>query len=154
VSISSKGTLLWATSYSHNSSLPGYLSAFRINELGYVSDKLLQVPTPTSGGKSNNVAACPFQENLVALAEAENGTISIWRYVPGPAQQSSHGGNATSTLSAPSGIFTGNSVGGGLGGMGGGYGNGPAGGAGTVKMVASVKIGDGESCCSEAVWLD
>jgi carboxy-cis,cis-muconate cyclase len=59
---------------------PGYLTGFRLQEDGQIIDQIFQVNTPTGGGKSNNLAACPFAENTVALTESEKGSVSLWRY--------------------------------------------------------------------------
>lgn len=48
-----------------------------------IRDAIFQVPTPTSGGRSNNIVACPFSENEIALAEAEKGSVSVWKYANG-----------------------------------------------------------------------
>ena len=83
--VSTKGTILWATSHSHTTGQPGYLSGFELSENGMITRPVFQVPTPTSGGRSNNVVSSPFSENAVALTEAELGSVSIWKYVNGTA---------------------------------------------------------------------
>ncbi|KAF2397133.1 3-carboxy-cis,cis-mucoante lactonizing enzyme [Trichodelitschia bisporula] len=87
VVISTKGTMLWASSRSRVAGTPGYLSGYSLSESGIPIRALFQVPTATSGGKSNNVAACPFSENMVALTESERGSVSIWKYNGIDAQQ-------------------------------------------------------------------
>jgi hypothetical protein len=62
------------------------MSGFSVGESGMIRDAIFQVPTPTSGGRSNNIVACPFSENAVALTEAEQGSVSVWKYVNGTAR--------------------------------------------------------------------
>jgi carboxy-cis,cis-muconate cyclase len=85
--VSTKGTILWTTSRSRMAGKPGYLTGFKLGESGAVYEMLFQVETPTSGGKSNNVIACPWSENVVALTESEKGSLSIWRYGNGTVKQ-------------------------------------------------------------------
>jgi hypothetical protein len=56
------------------------MTGFKLGESGAVYEMLFQVPTPTSGGKSNNIIGSPWSENVVALVESEKGSLSIWRY--------------------------------------------------------------------------
>jgi carboxy-cis,cis-muconate cyclase len=72
--------MIWVTSHSRIFGQPGYLSGFSLREDGLPSDFLFQVKTPNSGGRSLNVAACPFAENVVALTESEKGSVSVWKY--------------------------------------------------------------------------
>jgi carboxy-cis,cis-muconate cyclase len=83
--VSTKGTILWATSHSRTTGNPGYITGFELTETGMIYKTIFQVPTPTSGGRSNNVVACPTAENVIALTEAEQGSVSIWKYVNGTA---------------------------------------------------------------------
>jgi len=78
--VSLKGNILWATSHSRVPGQSGYITGYSLGETGAVYNPLFQVPTPTSGGRSNNVVACPWSENVVALTESEKGSVSIWRY--------------------------------------------------------------------------
>jgi len=78
--LSAKGSMIWVTAHSRVLGQPGYLTGFSLREDGLPSDMLFQVKTPSSGGKSLNVAACPFSENMVALAESEKGSVSVWKY--------------------------------------------------------------------------
>jgi carboxy-cis,cis-muconate cyclase len=85
--ISAKGSMIWVTSHSRIIGQPGYLSGFSLREDGLPSDFLFRVKTPSSGGKSLNLAACPFNENLVAMTESEKGSVSVWKYNGTTAQQ-------------------------------------------------------------------
>jgi hypothetical protein len=77
--------MIWVTAHSRIVGQPGYLSGFSLSETGLPTELLFQIKTPTSGGKSLNVAACPFSENTVALAESEKGSVSVWQYKAGAA---------------------------------------------------------------------
>jgi carboxy-cis,cis-muconate cyclase len=79
--VSVKGTTLWATSRSRVAGKPGFISGFSLQEDGIILGQLFQVPTPTGGGTSNIVVSNPFSDNLMALTEAEKGSVSLWKYV-------------------------------------------------------------------------
>ncbi|KAF2671897.1 3-carboxy-cis,cis-mucoante lactonizing enzyme [Microthyrium microscopicum] len=78
--VSTKGSVLWATTSSKVGGKPGFITGFRLQEDGQIIDQIFQVNTPTGGGKSNNLAASPFADNMVALTESERGSVSLWRY--------------------------------------------------------------------------
>lgn len=85
--MSKKGTVLWATTYSRKPGKSGYMTGFKVQENGIVADRLFQVNTPTAGGRSNNMASCPFAENLIALTESDQGNVSVWKYDNGTAKE-------------------------------------------------------------------
>ncbi|TLD31724.1 4-aminobutyrate aminotransferase [Venturia nashicola] len=88
--LSPKGSILWATSHSRIIGQQGYLSGFSLREDGLPINPLFRIKTRNSGGKSLNVAASPFKEGLVAVAEsyersiydAQNTTASSTRAGP------------------------------------------------------------------------
>jgi carboxy-cis,cis-muconate cyclase len=72
--------MMWVTAHSRIIGQPGYLTGFSLTESGLPKEEIFQVKTPNSGGKSLNVAACPFSETIVALTESEKGSVSVWKY--------------------------------------------------------------------------
>jgi carboxy-cis,cis-muconate cyclase len=78
--LSAKGSMIWVTSHSRVVGVPGYLSGFSLREDGLPSDFLFQIKTRNSGGRSLNMAASPFNENLVAVTESEWGSVGVYRY--------------------------------------------------------------------------
>jgi carboxy-cis,cis-muconate cyclase len=85
--VSTKGSILWATAHARAAGRPGYMTGFKLREDGWIEGTLFQVTTPTGGGKSNNLASCPFAENLIALTESDVGSVSVWRYAEGTAKE-------------------------------------------------------------------
>jgi hypothetical protein len=83
---STKGTILWASARARNSGKPGYLTGYKLRDDGWIEGKIFQVATATSGGRANNLAASPFAEDLVVLAESEEGSISMYQYAGGTAK--------------------------------------------------------------------
>lgn len=63
------------------------MTAFSLSEVGGINEQLWQMKTPTSGGRSLNVAACPWSEKLVALTESEKGSVTVWQSEKGGAIQ-------------------------------------------------------------------
>lgn len=61
-------------------SYPGFLSAFSLNDNGSVNEKLFTVPTTTGGGLANFVSPAYFDDQWVAVAEATNHSVSIWKF--------------------------------------------------------------------------
>jgi len=84
---STKGSILWVSAHSRVAGKPGYMTGFKLREDGWVDSTLFQVATPTGGGRSNNIASCPFAENLIALTESDQGSVSVWRYANGNASE-------------------------------------------------------------------
>lgn len=64
--------------------LPGYVTVFRLRESsgGSIVRQVLQVPTRTSGGHSNAVSPCPWNDAWVALTDDDEGSLEILRFVP------------------------------------------------------------------------
>ncbi|KAJ5964107.1 uncharacterized protein N7479_003983 [Penicillium vulpinum] len=80
VRLSYSNSYIWATSRSHRSSYPGYISAFSISETGDILSQLFLTPTTTSGGMANAVAPSTSSDEFVAITDSEKGLIQIWRF--------------------------------------------------------------------------
>ncbi|KAE9961401.1 hypothetical protein BLS_002188 [Venturia inaequalis] len=78
--LSAKGSMIWVTSHSRIIGQQGYLSGFSLREDGLPLPFSFQIKTRNSGGKSLNVAASPFNENMVAVTESERGSVSIYKF--------------------------------------------------------------------------
>ena len=72
---------LFATARSNKPGvLTGYISVFKLGESGEVERQMSLIPTPTSGGHSNAVAPCPWNDEWLALTDDEVGGVEMWRW--------------------------------------------------------------------------
>jgi carboxy-cis,cis-muconate cyclase len=81
--LNSSSTYLFATSRSNSPKrLTGYIAAFKIAPSGAIEKQLFLNPTPTSGGHSNAVSPCPWNDEWLALTDDEEGSqaIEIYRW--------------------------------------------------------------------------
>ncbi|KAF1983968.1 3-carboxy-cis,cis-mucoante lactonizing enzyme [Aulographum hederae CBS 113979] len=80
VFLSSSAKTLFATSRANSFHLTGYISAFRLNDVGAIEQQLCLSPTPTSGGHSNAVSPCPWSDEWFALTDDQDGGIEMYRW--------------------------------------------------------------------------
>jgi carboxy-cis,cis-muconate cyclase len=74
------GDYLFATSRSNDPKLTGYIAAFKLSGRGYIERQICLNPTPTSGGHSNAVSLCPWDDQWLALCDDEQGWVEIYRW--------------------------------------------------------------------------
>ena len=78
---SSSGNYLFATARSNKpGKLTGYISAFKLAEDGGIERQICMNPTPTSGGHSNAVSPCPWNDEWLALCDDEEGWVEMYRW--------------------------------------------------------------------------
>ena len=71
----------------------GYVSAFSLNSVsGAITEQLLFLPTPASGGSANATSPALFHEDYVAITDSGSNSFEMWRIVAGR--------NGTTTASA------------------------------------------------------
>jgi carboxy-cis,cis-muconate cyclase len=80
VFLSKSGKYLFATARSNSFSVTGYISAFKLNDLGVIEKQLCMNPTPNSGGHSNAVSPCPWSDEWLALTDDQDGFVEIYRF--------------------------------------------------------------------------
>lgn len=85
VFLNSSKTVLFATTRSNTlidkpDGLTGYISAFAIGKDGEVEKQIFMQPTPTSGGHSNAVSCCPWDDKWVALTDDDRGGVEMYRW--------------------------------------------------------------------------
>lgn len=71
---------LFATTRSNSHNVSGYISAFKIGPAGDIERQLFLNPTTTSGGHSNAVSPCPWNDEWVALTDDQEGFVEIYRW--------------------------------------------------------------------------
>jgi len=71
---------LFATSRANGSHITGYITAFKLTPVGSIERQLFLNPTPTSGGHSNAVSPCDFNDEWLALTDDEKGFVEIYRF--------------------------------------------------------------------------
>ncbi|KAI5925010.1 Lactonase, 7-bladed beta-propeller-domain-containing protein [Camillea tinctor] len=69
---------LWATNRAYDEQKKGYISAFELEPSGAIARQLFLLPTSTSGGFANSVAASRFDDAIVALTDNSTGLVQIW----------------------------------------------------------------------------
>ena len=74
------GRHLFATARSNDFSVPGYISAFRLGDMGNIEKQLFCQPTPTSGGHSNAVSCSDWCDEWIALCDDQQGWVEIYRW--------------------------------------------------------------------------
>ncbi|KAF2863539.1 3-carboxy-cis,cis-mucoante lactonizing enzyme [Piedraia hortae CBS 480.64] len=77
--VSPSGKYLFATARSNDKNFSGYLSVFELGDKG-IERRVVMTPTSTSGGHSNAVAPCPWEEEFVALTDDERGFVEVYRF--------------------------------------------------------------------------
>lgn len=81
VFLSSSRKYLFATSRSNSpGKLTGYIAAFELGNEGEVKRQICLNPTSTSGGHSNAVSPCPWNDEWLALCDDEVGFVEIYRW--------------------------------------------------------------------------
>lgn len=85
VFLSSSKKTLFATTRSNAridkpDGLTGYISAFSIGPDGNVERQIMMQPTTTSGGHSNAVSCCPWDDRWLALTDDDRGGVEIYRW--------------------------------------------------------------------------
>jgi carboxy-cis,cis-muconate cyclase len=80
VFLSHSSKYLFATSRANSFSLTGYISAFSLLPSGAISRQICLNPTPTSGGHSNAVSPCPWNDEWLALTDDQVGGVEIYRW--------------------------------------------------------------------------
>lgn len=80
VFLNKSGSYLFATSRANSFDLTGYIAAFKVDANGAIERQICLNPTPTSGGHSNAVSPCPWDDQWLALTDDEKGGIEIYRW--------------------------------------------------------------------------
>jgi len=80
VFLTQSGKYLFATARSNSPNLTGYIAAFKVSDTGSIERQICLNPTPTSGGHSNAVSPCPWNDEFLALCDDEKGWIEIYRW--------------------------------------------------------------------------
>jgi carboxy-cis,cis-muconate cyclase len=80
VFLNQSGNYLFATSRANSFCLTGYIAAFKLSDVGAIERQICLNPTPTSGGHSNAVSPCPWDDQWLALTDDEKGGIEIYRW--------------------------------------------------------------------------
>lgn len=80
VFLSNSGKYLYATARSNSIDITGYISAFKLNDVGVIERQICMNPTPTSGGHSNAVSPCDWSDEWLALTDDQVGGIEIYRW--------------------------------------------------------------------------
>jgi carboxy-cis,cis-muconate cyclase len=78
--LSSSGKYLFASSRANSFDLTGYVAAFKLSDAGHIERQICLNPTPTSGGHSNAVAPCPWNDEWVAITDDQEGWLEIYRW--------------------------------------------------------------------------
>ncbi|CAJ2510259.1 Uu.00g061590.m01.CDS01 [Anthostomella pinea] len=79
ISMSVNSKYLWATNRARDNTKKGYISVLELDEAeGAIAGQNFLLPTSTSGGFANAVAASPFDESLAALTDNSTGFVEIW----------------------------------------------------------------------------
>ena len=77
---SQSGKYLFATTRSNTLSIPGYISAYKLDEDGAIERQISLQETRSSGGHSNAVSPCPWSDEWIALTDDTVGFIEIWKW--------------------------------------------------------------------------
>ncbi|KAK7722716.1 hypothetical protein SLS57_004921 [Botryosphaeria dothidea] len=77
------GETLFATTRSNTIGVPGYISAFSLDENGRIERHLFMNPTSSSGGHSNAIAPCPWTDEYIAITDDTVGFIEMYRWQDG-----------------------------------------------------------------------
>jgi carboxy-cis,cis-muconate cyclase len=80
VAVSHSWKYLFATSRSNSPSVTGYISAFSLDSEGAIERQLCLNPTPTSGGHSNAISPCDWNDEWLALTDDEQGWLEIYHW--------------------------------------------------------------------------
>lgn len=79
-SISFSGKYLFASARSNSFDVSGYVTAFRLRDVGSIEKQLFLNPTPTSGGHSNAVSPSDWTDEWVAITDDQEGWLEIYRW--------------------------------------------------------------------------
>jgi len=74
------GKYLFATTRSNTLSIPGYISAYQLDQDGAIEKQLCLQETKSSGGHSNAVSPSPWSDKWIALTDDTVGFIEIWKW--------------------------------------------------------------------------
>ena len=78
VMVSPSGKYLWATTRSKDTTKPGYISVFELDENGAIICQKFLVRTSSSGGVANAVTPMDKSDRFVALTDSADGFVQIW----------------------------------------------------------------------------
>ncbi|KAB5566264.1 Lactonase, 7-bladed beta-propeller-domain-containing protein [Coniochaeta sp. 2T2.1] len=96
VMLSPDARFLWATARAQiNTTIPGYISAFLVDEEGVIVKRMFRKETTTVGGIANMVSPAPWSNEWVALTDIGTGYVQVWKM--GQKKEGRHGteyGNA------------------------------------------------------------
>ncbi|KAJ3546714.1 hypothetical protein NM208_g1866 [Fusarium decemcellulare] len=82
---------LIAATRSRTTGIPGYVSAFSLDEkTGSITKQLFLLPTTNSGGSANAVSPAPFSEEYFAITDSGSNFIEMWRIQDGEASVVAH----------------------------------------------------------------
>ncbi|KAL5589352.1 hypothetical protein FOVSG1_011219 [Fusarium oxysporum f. sp. vasinfectum] len=71
---------LLAATRSRKTGVPGYVSAFRLDEkTGGIKEQLFLQETTNSGGSANAVSPAPFSEDFFAITDSGSNFIEVWK---------------------------------------------------------------------------
>ncbi|KAK3695879.1 Lactonase, 7-bladed beta-propeller-domain-containing protein [Podospora appendiculata] len=80
VMLSANARFLWATARAQvNTRIPGYISAFLLDEQGAIVKRMFRVPTTTVAGIANAVSPAPWGSEWAALTDVFTGYVQIWK---------------------------------------------------------------------------
>lgn len=74
------GEYLFATTRSNHFNVTGYITAFKLGPSGEIEKQLFINPTSTSGGHSNAVSPCDFNDEWLALCDDQLGFVEMYRW--------------------------------------------------------------------------
>ncbi|KAH8651426.1 Lactonase, 7-bladed beta-propeller-domain-containing protein [Xylariales sp. PMI_506] len=71
---------LIAATRSRTVGIPGYVSAFALDEdSGAITEQLFILPTTNSGGSANAVSPAPFSEDYFAITDSGSSFVEVWK---------------------------------------------------------------------------
>src|SRR3569833_3328312 len=78
--LSRSNKYLWAiVGARENASLPGYLSAFLLDDDGSIAKKMFTVSTTTPAGAPTTVSSAPWDDEWAATTDATSGFLQMWK---------------------------------------------------------------------------
>jgi carboxy-cis,cis-muconate cyclase len=78
--LSSDNRYLWATARAlQNTTYPGYVNAFLLDDHGAIVKRLFMMPTTTVGGIANAISPAPWASEWSALTDIGTGYVQIWK---------------------------------------------------------------------------
>ncbi|OIW24645.1 3-carboxy-cis,cis-mucoante lactonizing enzyme [Coniochaeta ligniaria NRRL 30616] len=80
VMLSQDARYLWVTTRAQvNTKVPGYTSAFLLDDEGAIVKRMFRVPTTTVGGMANMISPAPWGCEWAALTDVGVGYVQIWK---------------------------------------------------------------------------